>query len=63
MKSSDFLMKEILERLEGKLAAETKDERAAQKQDYRVIVIDVPRPQRPVPPALPVVADSNNGKK
>jgi len=56
-------MKEILERLEGKLAAETKDERAAQKQDYRVIVIDVPRPQRPVPPALPVVADSNNGKK
>jgi hypothetical protein len=54
MKKSDLLLIEILNRIEGKLAPETDQERKSER-DYKVVVLDVPRPPRPVPPDLPVV--------
>jgi Family of unknown function (DUF5681) len=48
MSDSDFLMKEIIERVDGKLAADTEKERLGD-QPPTVVVIDIPRPRRPVP--------------
>lgn len=54
MARSDLLMMEILNRVDGKLAPETDQERKAERP-YSVVVMDVPRPPRPVPPDMPVV--------
>jgi hypothetical protein len=54
MKKSDLLLIEILSRIEGKLAPETDQERKSERA-YKVVVLDVPRPPRPVPPDMPVV--------
>jgi Family of unknown function (DUF5681) len=51
MRSSDYLMIEILNRAEGKLAPDTEQERASDR-DYQIVMVDVPRPARPtLPPA------------
>ena len=49
MSDSDFLMKEILERVDGKLAPDTEKERLGDQPPPRLIVIDIPRPRRPTP--------------
>jgi hypothetical protein len=54
MKKSDLLLIEILNRIEGKLAPETDQERKSERV-YKAVVLDVPRPPRPVPPDTPVV--------
>jgi hypothetical protein len=46
MRSSDYLMIEILNRAEGKLAPDTEQERASDR-DYQIVMVDVPRPTLP----------------
>jgi hypothetical protein len=46
MRDSDFLMKEILERIDGKLAADTGKERLGDRPPT-LVVLDMPRPKRP----------------
>ena len=53
MARSDLLMMEILNRVDGKLAPETDQERKAERP-YSVVVMDVPRPPRPVAPDIPI---------
>lgn len=53
MDNSDILMLAILERSDGKLAPDTEKERKAERP-YSVVVMDVPRPPRPVAPNIPI---------
>lgn len=53
IKGSDTLLIHVMDRLDGKLAPETEEERKHERP-YSVIVMDAPRPPRnvtPVPPA------------
>ena len=54
MARSDLLLMEIFNRIDGKLAPETNQERKSERA-YRAVVLDAPRPPRPVPPDMPVV--------
>jgi len=53
MRDSDFLMKEILERVDGKLAPDTEAERLHDRPPT-LVVLDLPRPKRPSSPLLPI---------
>jgi hypothetical protein len=53
MSESDILMLAVLDRIDGKLAPDTEQERKAERP-YSVVVMDVPRPPRPVAPNIPI---------
>jgi len=59
-KKSDVLAKEIIDRIEGKLSPETKEEKAA-NSGYQVLIVDMPRPQHPIPPQLPRAVFNSDG--
>jgi hypothetical protein len=62
MGGSDYLLKEILERIEGKLASPAEKERDTDN-GVKAILLDSPRPRHPNAPKLPLATERSQDPK